>query len=307
MEPHMSNTRVFTRGDRKGFTLIELLVVIAIIAILAAILFPVFAQAKLAAKKASDLSNQKQILTAVFMYENDVDDVFPMLRNGPSGWVAVPKAPQIMSGHNAVDPYAKNKAIWTAPNDTMLRCDGTDGTGGFVYESPNNYSGFTGGGVSYVFSYNNPNSPTTAFGISGWQSGATWNPASHSTSLGGTSVGSPADTVFLMPSYISWSYYNGLMQHRADQRAYAFPPSTPVGNIMSDWPAVTSLSGAWCGSQDAASLGRYGNVSNWGFADGHVKTMSRQALMDPLWATNITAAIANQARNLLHFDSAFKK
>lgn len=57
-----------------GFTLIELLVVIAIIAILAAILFPVFAQAKAAAKKTVDLSNQKQINTALILYAGDNDD-----------------------------------------------------------------------------------------------------------------------------------------------------------------------------------------------------------------------------------------
>lgn len=62
----------------RAFTLIELLVVIAIIAILAAILFPVFAQAKLAAKKASSLSNQKQITLSAIMYEGDVDDMLPL-------------------------------------------------------------------------------------------------------------------------------------------------------------------------------------------------------------------------------------
>ncbi len=65
-----------TTSNHKGFTLIELLVVIAIIAILAAILFPVFAQAKAAAKKTSDLSNQKNIATANVLYSGDVDDVF---------------------------------------------------------------------------------------------------------------------------------------------------------------------------------------------------------------------------------------
>lgn len=61
---------------RRAFTLIELLVVIAIIAILAAILFPVFAQAKVAAQKTADLSNQKQFATATIMYATDYDDLF---------------------------------------------------------------------------------------------------------------------------------------------------------------------------------------------------------------------------------------
>jgi prepilin-type N-terminal cleavage/methylation domain-containing protein/prepilin-type processing-associated H-X9-DG protein len=62
---------------RKAFTLIELLVVIAIIAILAAILFPVFAQAKAAAKKSACLSNNKQIGNALMMYASDYDDFYP--------------------------------------------------------------------------------------------------------------------------------------------------------------------------------------------------------------------------------------
>lgn len=61
---------------KRAFTLIELLVVIAIIAILAAILFPVFAQAKTAAKKASALSNQKQIAMSMFLYTGDYDDMY---------------------------------------------------------------------------------------------------------------------------------------------------------------------------------------------------------------------------------------
>ena len=63
-------------SSRRAFTLIELLVVIAIIAILAAILFPVFAQAKAAAKKTQSLSNVKNLGTASFLYAGDTDDVF---------------------------------------------------------------------------------------------------------------------------------------------------------------------------------------------------------------------------------------
>ena len=62
---------------KKAFTLIELLVVIAIIAILAAILFPVFAQAKVAAKKTVAISNQKQISTGLLLYMGDADDTYP--------------------------------------------------------------------------------------------------------------------------------------------------------------------------------------------------------------------------------------
>lgn len=67
--------------DRKGFTLIELLVVIAIIAILAAILFPVFMQAKEASRRAYCLNSQKQLCAAVLLYCADHDEFFPLQSN----------------------------------------------------------------------------------------------------------------------------------------------------------------------------------------------------------------------------------
>ena len=74
------------KSFRKAFTLIELLVVIAIIAILAAILFPVFAQEKDAAKTSVAVSNLKQSGLAVLMYTNDYDDSFPLSwSDDPSG------------------------------------------------------------------------------------------------------------------------------------------------------------------------------------------------------------------------------
>src|SRR5687767_2121313 len=90
--------------NRKGFTLIELLVVIAIIAILAAILFPVFAQAKVAAKKTSDLSNIKQTLLSVLMYAGDYDDKIPHY-NWPEGYIFTTR----------VQPYMKNRGILRNP------------------------------------------------------------------------------------------------------------------------------------------------------------------------------------------------
>src|SRR5438132_5762988 len=67
------------RSSNTGFTLIELLVVIAIIAVLAAILFPVFARAREKARQTSCLSNQKQIAMAVLMYIDDYDETFPFV------------------------------------------------------------------------------------------------------------------------------------------------------------------------------------------------------------------------------------
>ncbi len=105
---------------RTAFTLIELLVVIAIIAILAAILFPVFAQAKAAAKKTSALSNLKQNALAVLMYNNDNDDTFAQSAyclGTPNGYVIPGSNCQVYSAYDAIYPYTKNKDIYLDPAD----------------------------------------------------------------------------------------------------------------------------------------------------------------------------------------------
>lgn len=101
-------------NHRKGFTLIELLVVIAIIAILAAILFPVFAQAKAAAKKSATLSNLKQNATAVAIYGSDNDDMFSQSAYCATNCAAngQPTAgSQLYTVYDALMPYTKNRDI----------------------------------------------------------------------------------------------------------------------------------------------------------------------------------------------------
>jgi prepilin-type N-terminal cleavage/methylation domain-containing protein/prepilin-type processing-associated H-X9-DG protein len=100
---------------KKAFTLIELLVVIAIIAILAAILFPVFAQAKDAAKKTQTLSNLKQQATAVMIYQSDADDVFPGAIGRRAEWGG---ATWCDTWQLSTQPYTKNTDMYRSPVDT---------------------------------------------------------------------------------------------------------------------------------------------------------------------------------------------
>jgi len=99
---------------RSGFTLIELLVVIAIIAILAAILFPVFAQAREAARKTQCASNLRQIGTALMMYSQDFDEVFP------NRMLATPTAAfgeNDLSWRTLIQPYVKSTKLLECPSN----------------------------------------------------------------------------------------------------------------------------------------------------------------------------------------------
>jgi prepilin-type N-terminal cleavage/methylation domain-containing protein len=100
---------------RRGFTLIELLVVIAIIAILAAILFPVFAQAREKARSATCLSNNKQIGVAVAMYMQDYDTMYPAQRT--DGMVTLAAGGKEGTYYDALAPYIKNGQVWLCPSD----------------------------------------------------------------------------------------------------------------------------------------------------------------------------------------------
>jgi prepilin-type N-terminal cleavage/methylation domain-containing protein/prepilin-type processing-associated H-X9-DG protein len=108
---------------KKAFTLIELLVVIAIIAILAAILFPVFAKAKEAAKATACMSNMKQIGLGLQMYVNDVDDRMffrANWQNSRSGYIHLTgNASNQEKWWNMVAPYIKSNQIFRCPSDSQ--------------------------------------------------------------------------------------------------------------------------------------------------------------------------------------------
>jgi prepilin-type N-terminal cleavage/methylation domain-containing protein len=157
---------------KRAFTLIELLVVIAIIAILAAILFPVFSRAKAAAKKISCLSSTKQIGTALYMYLDAFDDTLPMANYpAPPAYQGPPWT--VFTFHNGAGvselcwadlilPFTKNVTIFRCPDDTQ----GTPTANGqpipgarlsfalnyYFYRQPNGVARFalTGGTMSEI-------------------------------------------------------------------------------------------------------------------------------------------------------------
>jgi prepilin-type N-terminal cleavage/methylation domain-containing protein len=122
------------QSNRRAFTLIELLVVIAIIAILAAILFPVFAQAKTAAKRTQDLSNIKNLGLCIVMYTGDNDDILPPTRivSDGAGWAN----PALrVTWKDLTVPYIKSGGRLPNPSGNGLYSARGDGG---IFQSPLN-------------------------------------------------------------------------------------------------------------------------------------------------------------------------
>jgi prepilin-type N-terminal cleavage/methylation domain-containing protein/prepilin-type processing-associated H-X9-DG protein len=223
---------------RQAFTLIELLVVIAIIAILAAILFPVFAKVREKARQTTCISNLKQINLAILQYVQDSDEVYPYCVNYvPSGGGHYLQYEQVFY------PYVKAKQVFTCPDDsgTLPPAFGNWHTDGYV--DPFH--------VSYII--NSLISPPY------W---ASYPPASLA------SFNSPASTVY---------FTDGAATVSANNTVSASSKVKPQGWFLQD-PVADNQGCASCAHDPAnvdwaGPLPRHTDMTNVAFADGHVKTM----------------------------------
>ena len=279
--------------SRRAFTLIELLVVIAIIAILAAILFPVFAQTREKARQASCISNVKQLLLGALMYTQDYDEKFhrllvanPTCVTNPGActggcpskcWNNDPNGPdQAIGAEDMLNPYVKNTAIWKCPSDTVRRDDCT-GPNGWWYP------------ISYSFTHFQPGTweNTQTFGLCAYYASADSKTLSE--------VGRPGQTVLMYELWTMLSYGRHMSYWRWDNRNIADP----------NWPdAPNYFTVNWCGSGDAQfSLGNHNKLMTIGWADGHAKAMQRRQLMYWPWDQ---AAVDNRMFNYIHWNEAFK-
>ncbi len=142
-------------GRRVGFTLIELLVVIAIIAVLAAMLFPVFARAREKARSSRCLANLKQIGMAWLMYADDYDGLPPWAvdcadQHLPQIWGHFPAyqahIPYMPRHKDILQPYMQNREVWHCPSDTGF--DVLEDSGLPLNGRPTSYQAF---GSSYMY------------------------------------------------------------------------------------------------------------------------------------------------------------
>jgi prepilin-type N-terminal cleavage/methylation domain-containing protein/prepilin-type processing-associated H-X9-DG protein len=258
--------------SRRAFTLIELLVVIAIIAILAAILFPVFAQAREKARQASCASNERQLTLGILQYSQDYDETLPfsnyfMIVTDPT--LSTYGTPVNGSWYWLVDPYVRSG----------VKQDGSDANKS-IYMCPD-YAGATSTQIRGVYSVNinyfRSMAQTTAHAqkIPG-QSINTYTTGSSDSVHWGTpatlaQIGSPANTVALTEG----EKYN--MASGCDYPDFTQCPASKLKNGDEDstkslWPHDAYE----YGSPLAPSGFTYGRVrhsggANFGFLDGHVK------------------------------------
>lgn len=235
-----------------GFTLIELLVVIAIIAILAAILFPVFAQARAKARSAACLSNLKQLTLAFVMYSQDYDETFPQWKwdqSYESGTVSPNNATTLWPC--AIFPYVKNNGVFKCPEDARnltarqwfgdwFNMNTVIGMPDSVKNSPISY------GANEPVTYDRPNIAALA------------QPASSFII---------ADMINPLSGWDGWDSYNPDNPNNPGNKyiigRIAWSKSFPHWNDASWWQGP--FNPAWDNGA------RHNRGNNIGFADGHVK------------------------------------
>ncbi|HWD38562.1 MAG TPA: prepilin-type N-terminal cleavage/methylation domain-containing protein [Fimbriimonas sp.] len=274
------------KSIRTGFTLIELLVVIAIIAILAAILFPVFAQAKVAAKKAASLSNVKQLNLAQVMYTNDYDDHYCFAFYTSEIPVSVATPPDYKT-----DGYG----AWTWTGDP----DDQNPTGIF----------WTWGQITYPYHksikiFKDPGGPNSNGnpGLSNFAANfdlmgtPIWS-AGHPMPVTSTGFDDVAGKLLIMSAGHSWAWQYDLQQP-GNYGAFNYVPGTcPNGQPASpeidcswltngaDGPDINSVAGD-------IKNGRYQNGIIGGWADGHasyIKSMALAAKRASAWCDTVSS------------------
>ena len=274
-----------TIRSRNGFTLIELLVVIAIIAILAAILFPVFAQAREKARAITCVSNEKQIGLACLMYTQDYDEVYPLSWDEAGFWVS------------AVDPYIKSSGVqaWAlGTHDTVWQCP-DDTTGDTVSYSANPML-LGGGAPDWGFpvvpsaSLGKVNSPADCVlageSIPGY--GANGQVINDPTTFTDPIDDLGQTTDYTVPAV---QYYHNLLHIDMTNQKPGYVPCP--SSIQINWPAGSAAAEgckeiSWRHSHSGEDSGE----SNMIFADGHAKAVHfGQSLPDNWFPQQLTGPL----------------
>ena len=261
------------RKSTQGFTLIELLVVIAIIAILAAILFPVFAQAREKARQASCLSNTKQVGLAIIQYVQDYDEQLPCGRFVQAGSSTTLTPPGI-GWAGAVYPYSKSGQVLRCPDDSTQPTLATGTT-------PAGYP------VSYAYNYNLANNGAALASMNAPASTVILSEVKGDTAnavVAGEYPLSSSGFSSAAGDGINVLYYKDQTVNTASMNAQ---PTTGVvydsgvpGGYKCDGTNPTPPSGLTCanGFSTIAPKGRHGEGSEYAMGDGHSKYLKGGAV-----------------------------